>query len=500
MRYRPAVVPSALTASLDYTEAKPGPATESPDCISLAPPTGALQALIPPDPSAVRSASYDRTDGRPDRRTTMRHAPWRITVKKYTMTQPSTISVESLTPRIWWSLGWRQKTKRIGPAVRLLTAWHRCVCTAPRRDDLVVNELLLGGRGLPDRERGTDHEHFLNIGRMRKLNVPKNSWGFAADLGLIDQDSLNDLREIFPGRPMKTVSMRGIIMSEYCAALTMPPSVPRTIGERTGAQMTDTEGGTTPSTRTLALGPDDCRPGEINLDLLDAVAWDRLEHGPGDTPIPDLFRALVTANDDDWDYLLWFSLMGDLMNQGTCYPATPAAMPVLGELAGSVWLPAKRRLDLHMALLAIGAQESADLVAYAMGDVTYKANQWTVAAHLAVGSVVPGLLARWDHQAPAVQFALAVLAALYPEQAATAVAEIGRFADEYAGTQPGAYLDLAVALLRGDDAAALHAARGIAGWHEDIDADWLDLPGLPVRVTCTHLLHRGAMSIATNHD
>jgi hypothetical protein len=51
----------------------------------------------------------------------------------------------------------------------------------------------------------------------REVQVPKGSWGWAADLGLIDQDSLNDLREMFPGRPMRTLSMRGIIMSEYGA-------------------------------------------------------------------------------------------------------------------------------------------------------------------------------------------------------------------------------------------------------------------------------------------
>ena len=179
-----------------------------------------------------------------------------------------------------------------------------------------------------------------------------------------------------------------------------------------------------------------------------------------------------------------------------CIPA----IPVFAALAGSVSLPAIRRLDLHMALLTIGGQEAADLVSYAVDDVPYKANPWTVAAHLAVGSVLPALLARWDHQAPAVKFALAVLAALCPQQAGTAVAKIDRFADQYTGTQPGAYLDLSVALLRGDDPGALRAARNIAGWHNEVDIDWLNLPGLPVRVRCSHLLLEGAMSVASDHD
>ena len=109
-------------------------------------------------------------------------------------------------------------------------------------------------------------------------------------------------------------------------------------------------------------------------------------------------------------------------------------------------------------------------------------------------------MARWDHQAPAVQFALAVLAALYPEQAATAVAKIDRVADEQAGTQPGAYLNLAVALLHGDDAAALHAAHNIAGWHDEVDIEWLDLFDLPVRVACSHLVCQGAIRVARDHD
>jgi hypothetical protein len=135
----------------------------------------------------------------------------------------------------------------------------------------------------------------------------------------------------------------------------------------------------------LPLTPDEYRPGVVDLSVLETVAWDRLEYGSGSAPIPDLVRTLVTANDDDWDFLFWSDLMDDLMNQGTCYPATPAAVPVLAELAGSPAIPAPRRLDVHMALLAIGGRELYDQVSDALGGLTSLVDEWTAAAHAAVG-------------------------------------------------------------------------------------------------------------------
>lgn len=46
--------------------------------------------------------------------------------------------------------------------------------------------------------------------------------------------------------------------------------------------------------------------------------------------------------------------MTALVHQGTCYSATAAMVPVLAGLATSTALPARRRLDLHRALLRNG--------------------------------------------------------------------------------------------------------------------------------------------------
>ena len=264
--------------------------------------------------------------------------------------------------------------------------------------------------------------------------------------------------------------------------------------------MTDTQAGSVPSSRTLPVTPDHYRAGPVDLSILDTIAWDRLDRGPGRTPPQDLIRAMVTADDDDWDGLLWSDLADEVMNQGTCYPVTPAVVSVLAELAGSVALSGRRRLDLHMDLLAIGGRALYDQVADAEEGLAPQVDEWTAAAHAAVGAAVPALLAHWDEQPPAVQFALAILAGLYPVQGASAVAQISRFAGEYRGTEPGAYVNLALALLAGDDAATLSVARDITEWDEEVDADWLNLLGLPVRVTCAHLMRLGAMIIATNHD
>src|SRR3954470_7736045 len=92
-----------------------------------------------------------------------------------------------------------------------------------------------------------------------------------------------------------------------------------------------------PAPRTLPMRPDEYRSGPIDLAVLDGIDWAVLDRGPGDRSLPELVRALVTARDDDgeWEYLMWFELMGAVVDQGDCFPATVALVPVLAELATS---------------------------------------------------------------------------------------------------------------------------------------------------------------------
>jgi hypothetical protein len=259
-----------------------------------------------------------------------------------------------------------------------------------------------------------------------------------------------------------------------------------------------------PPTRKLALHPDVFRPGPVDLRALDGLPWDQLDHAYPDDDIPALVRQLVAAPDTDWPDLFWSDLMTALVHQGTCYSATPAMVPVLAQLAVSTSLSARRRADLHLALLDLAGRVAADLVYdadhAAVDDRTPQAQHWATEAHTAVGATAPALLAHWPQQPPAIQFTLAALAGLYPEHSTAIAAEADALASEYAGTQQGAYLKLASALRQGDDNAALTIAREITRWNEDTDPDWLDAPGLPARITCGHLLAEGVSRIANTTE
>ncbi len=261
-----------------------------------------------------------------------------------------------------------------------------------------------------------------------------------------------------------------------------------------------------PPERRLSLTPDVYRPGPLDLSWLDTVASDRLdhlEHAYGTGRLADLVQQLVAADDQDWAELLWAELMTTIVHQGTCYPATPAMVPVLANLATSTVLPARRRLDLHLALLSITKRETADLIrsAHAGPDRRApRAQHWAIQARAAVGAATPALLSRWSHQPPAIQFALASLAALHPVLGAARAAELDALAADVDGTQPGAYLQLAIALLRGDQAAAVRHAHEIITWHDDANPRWLEAPDLPTPITCGHLLIHGTITIAGRHE
>ncbi|WBB93387.1 hypothetical protein [Verrucosispora sp. WMMC514] len=115
--------------------------------------------------------------------------------------------------------------------------------------------------------------------------------------------------------------------------------------------------------------------------------------------------------------------------------------------------------------------------------------------HHAVGAQLPALLARWDSEPPAIQYALACLAALYPHHAHPVGEAIADMADQFDGTRPGAYLNLAHALVRGQDDEALAIATDIVGWEPDHDAALLDAPDVPAAVKASHILTRGALRV-----
>ncbi len=259
-----------------------------------------------------------------------------------------------------------------------------------------------------------------------------------------------------------------------------------------------------PPAAPLALTPDHAEDTPIELSDLDEIPWTELSHAHGSAEdIPDLLRALADPF-GDWDQTL-DELFGDnLLHQGTCYSATPPALPFLARMIASGALPARQRLDLYVWLLVAadrwtnGLLADADRAA-AEGRPPQPA-AWSLDVHFTVDEQVPALLTRWDTEPPAVRFVLACLAALFPHHGRQIGDQITSMTHEFDGTQPGAYLQLAEALVQTRDDQALAAATEIVAWEESHDPDWLNAPDLVVAVKTGHVLAEGALRALSNTE
>ncbi|MEW2508136.1 hypothetical protein AB0878_47515 [Amycolatopsis sp. NPDC047767] len=251
--------------------------------------------------------------------------------------------------------------------------------------------------------------------------------------------------------------------------------------------------------RALELGPHSAAAGAGTLVGPDDIEWSALNHAHGSAEnIPALIRALA-LNTSTWDATLGELFGDDLLHQGDCYSATAPALPFVAQLAISDALPPARRLDLHVWLLSVADCWAASLLADADADRAAAqrrfptAAPWTQEVHLAVGDQVSALLGRWPAEPPAIQFALACLAALYPQHSQHLTHQTAALAATYAGTQPGVYVELAAALHRTDDDQALALAHQIATWEDDLDQDWLHAPNTTAALRAAHALATGAL-------
>ncbi|WBB48476.1 hypothetical protein O3597_25900 [Verrucosispora sp. WMMA2044] len=257
--------------------------------------------------------------------------------------------------------------------------------------------------------------------------------------------------------------------------------------------------GEAPPPASLTLAPDQVRDVPIDLSGLDEIAWADLEHvhGPADD-VPDLVRALADPY-GDWESTLDELFGDDLLHQGTCYTATAPALPFLTRMIVSGALPAKQRLDLHVWLLiAAGRRAEGLLVDADRAAVEHRpptVDEMVRQVHYTVGAQLPVLLARWDSEPAAIRYALACLTALYPHHAHPIAEHIADMAAQFDGTQPGAYLNLAHALVRSQDDQALSIATDIVGWEPDHNPALLDAPHVPAAVKASYILTEGALRV-----
>ncbi|GAA1264128.1 hypothetical protein Psi02_76320 [Planotetraspora silvatica] len=259
-----------------------------------------------------------------------------------------------------------------------------------------------------------------------------------------------------------------------------------------------------PPPAPLALTPDTAQDVPIDLSGLDDIPWADLAHAHGSAEdIPELLRALADPF-GDWNPTL-DELFGDnLLHQGSCYSATAPALPFLTRMIVSGALPARQRLDLYVWLL-IAADRWADSLlgdadrAVVQGGLPIPAT-WTEDVHLVVGDQLSRLLSQWETEPPAVRFVLACLAALYPHHGRRIGDQITHMAQKFHGTQPGAYLLLAEALVHTDDDRALAVATDIIAWETNHDPGWLDAAGVTIPAKAGHVLTDGALRALSTTD
>ncbi|MEM7164542.1 MAG: hypothetical protein AAF581_03720 [Planctomycetota bacterium] len=73
----------------------------------------------------------------------------------------------------------------------------------------------------------------------------------------------------------------------------------------------------------------------MDLSRLSDIDWNSLEHAYGEaSDVPDLLRALAEGDDDERSKAL-YELFGNIIHQGTVYPATVAAIPFLSSILES---------------------------------------------------------------------------------------------------------------------------------------------------------------------
>jgi hypothetical protein len=198
----------------------------------------------------------------------------------------------------------------------------------------------------------------------------------------------------------------------------------------------------------------------VVLDGLDDVDWAALTgaYGPADEA-PVILRDLA-ANDEDWDEAIeeYFSA---IVHQETCYDCTPETIGFLVQLARAPQLTPEYRVDLLIHLAYIATIEPVPATGEAGAD---EADTDEAASCRAVVERIPDLMALWPDASATARAWLVVLAAL---RSGTGPApEFQEFRREVEGPSPA--LDLALALVSGDDDGALKLTIAAASWDQEV--------------------------------
>ncbi len=312
------------------------------------------------------------------------------------------------------------------------------------------------------------------------------------------------LAERYGGRPARSTWLEAAVLAQRLAQPGTLPRGPETIvhadpGSRPAMPTVVLR--VPPPRAVLTVPADPAVAGAVDVSDLDTVDWANLPHGLGNgDDVPRLIRELARRQ-LDWEEVA-YELPEVVTYAGGCYPATAPAVPFLARVARSHARPGALRLYLYGWLLFLAGRLAEGLLADASrasaAGTAPQAPPHTEDVHHAVGIQLPDLLSQWDNEPAAVRFALACLTALYPNAVdrdgpvATAIATL---ATEHADTQHGDYLQLASALLHGDEDRAMALAYDIACWEENAEPHWLVAPAVPAPVRAGHVLADGALRL-----
>ncbi|WP_153410442.1 hypothetical protein [Nocardia macrotermitis] len=217
----------------------------------------------------------------------------------------------------------------------------------------------------------------------------------------------------------------------------------------------------------------------VELIGLDDIPWDTLEHAYGSAEeVPGILRDLA-ADDEGFDDTVQEGLYSAIIHQGTCYSATPLAVPYLAELAAAPDFTPAYRLTLLSALVGIGALE----LPGEHGPAERSA--------AAMARVVPRVLLSWAASPEHIRPWLIVLAAFAPADAVELLPEFDEFRRAVPGPSPA--LDLAIALAVGDRDAVDAIVREASTWSGRI-ADIMAYDAAPL------LRHYRVLEVLANRE
>ncbi|MEU6041499.1 hypothetical protein ABZ801_39535 [Actinomadura sp. NPDC047616] len=210
----------------------------------------------------------------------------------------------------------------------------------------------------------------------------------------------------------------------------------------------------------------------IELDGLDDVDWAALGHAYGaDDSVPAILRGLA-ANDEGWKEAQ-FEYFSAVVHQDTCYATTPPTIGFLTRLALAPQLNPPYRLELLIDFVYLATIDPGP----ASGEPVGEDSSDEALTCQAVIDHLPQVLSLWPDGTPPLRAWLTVLAALDPAAATALLPGMRDFRRRVEGPSPA--LDLALALLTGDDDAALDLTAEAAARDERV-SDLLEHP-LPLR-------------------